>query len=196
MATAVIAYSTGRGHTLRLAQAVAEGMRHTPGVTPFLIDTAALSAEDWQCMHDAEAIIFGSPTYMGGVSAGFKTFMDDSSDYWEERRWLDKIAAGFTIGTNYSGDKLMTLQNMAVFAAQHGMIWVGQAVIGPRPVPGGERQVDGDGSALGLMATSSPDKTEMIYPADRATAEIFGRRIADAIQRWSGQNRDGQSRDG
>ena len=144
MATAVIAYSTGRGHTLRLAQAVAEGMRHTPGVSPFLMDTAALSAEDWQCMHDAEAIIFGSPTYMGGVSAGFKTFMDDSSDYWEERRWLDKIAAGFTIGTNYSGDKLMTLQNMAVFAAQHGMIWVGQAVIGPRPVPGGERQVDGE----------------------------------------------------
>lgn len=188
MATAVIAYSTGRGHTLRLAQAVAEGMRHVRGVSPVLIDVAALCAEDWQSMHDAQAIVFGSPTYMGGVSASFKAFMDDSSDYWEERRWLDKIAAGFTIGTNYSGDKLMTLQNMAVFAAQHGMIWVGQAVIGPRPVPGRERQEDGDGSALGLMATSSPDKTEMIYSADRKTAEIFGRRIGKAVLRWQDGN--------
>ena len=191
MATAVIAYSTGRGHTLRLAQAVAEGMRSVPEVSPTLTDTATLSPQDWQRMHDAEAIVFGCPTYMGGVAASFKAFMDDSSDYWEERRWLDKIAAGFTIGTNYSGDKLMTLQHMAVFAAQHGMIWVGQSIIGPRPVPGSERQEDGDGSALGLMATSSPDKTEMIYAADRRTAEIFGRRIGQAVLRWHDGSRQG-----
>lgn len=191
MATAVIAYSTGKGHTLRLAQAVAEGMRHVPGVSPVLIDVAALSAEDWQGMHDAAAIIFGSPTYMGGVAASFKTFMDESSDYWEERRWLDKIAAGFTIGTNYSGDKLMTLQHMAVFAAQHGMIWIGQSVIGPRPVPGEKRLENADGSWLGLMATSSPDKTQMIHDADRMAARAFGQRIAEAVLRWHGLDRDG-----
>ncbi|MCB1416202.1 MAG: flavodoxin family protein [Nitratireductor sp.] len=184
MATAVIVYSTGRGHTLRLAQAVAEGMRSVPEVSPTLTDTATLSPQDWQRMHDAEAIVFGCPTYMGGVAASFKAFMDDSSDYWEERRWLDKIAAGFTIGTNYSGDKLMTLQHMAVFAAQHGMIWVGQDDIGA-PVEPEKEGINEDGYSQGFGATSVRDKTRMVRPGDEVTARRFAARIFHATRRWA-----------
>jgi multimeric flavodoxin WrbA len=62
---------------------------------------------------------------MGNVSAAFKKFMDDSSKSWFTRKWVDKVGAGFTNSASQSGDKLNTLQTLAIFAAQHGMIWVG-----------------------------------------------------------------------
>jgi len=41
-----------------------------------------------------------------------------------EQRWKDKLAAGFTNSAGMSGDKLLALQQLAVFAAQHGVIWI------------------------------------------------------------------------
>jgi NAD(P)H dehydrogenase (quinone) len=39
---------------------------------------------------------------------------------------------------------------------------------------------------LGLMATSSRDKTEMIDAGDRETARLYGARISAAVARWGG----------
>ena len=122
---------------------------------------------------------------MGGVTARFKAFMDETGNVWEAQPWRDKIAAGFTVGTNQSGDKLATRQHLAIFAAQHGMIWVGQSLIGPRPTPGAERGINADGSWLGLMATSSTDKSILIPPGDADTARAFGQRIAASVARWA-----------
>ena len=68
-------------------------------------------------------MIFGSPTFMGSVSAQFKAFADATGELWAEKIWSDKVAAGFTIGSNLSGDQLHTLQYLQVFANQHGMLW-------------------------------------------------------------------------
>ena len=38
--------------------------------------------------------------------------------------WKDKLAAGFTNSGSRSGDKLATLIQIALFAAQHGMHWI------------------------------------------------------------------------
>ena len=83
----------------------------------------------WADLEKADAIIFGSPTYMGSASAPFKAFMDASSKVWAAQGWKDKIAAGFTNSASQSGDKLATLQQLAIFAAQHGMMWVGLGLL-------------------------------------------------------------------
>jgi multimeric flavodoxin WrbA len=57
----------------------------------------------------ARVVLFGSPTYMGGPSAQFKAFADASSERWSQRRWVDKLAGGFTIGASLNGDQLSTL---------------------------------------------------------------------------------------
>ena len=74
----------------------------------------------------AEAIIFGAPTYTGGASAAFKAFEEATSNVVMAKGfgWKDKIAAGFTNSGARSGDKLATLMQIALFAAQHGMHWV------------------------------------------------------------------------
>jgi multimeric flavodoxin WrbA len=121
-----VVYHSGYGHTTRLAQAVADGAANEQGVNVELIsaDSLADNESDWAKLDAADALIFGCPTYMGGPSAPFKAFMDASSARWMEFKWADKIAAGFTNSGSLSGDKLNTLVSLAVFAAQHGMIWV------------------------------------------------------------------------
>ncbi len=52
--------------------------------------------------------------------------VEGTVDRWiDGPRWSDKLAAGFTNSKTMSGDKLNTLFDLAAFAAQHGMIWVG-----------------------------------------------------------------------
>ena len=82
MSKIAIVYHSGYGHTKKVAEAVAEGS----GGTLIAIDAEGnLSADDWVSLAAADAIIFGSPTYMGAASWQFKKFADASSKVWAPR---------------------------------------------------------------------------------------------------------------
>ena len=172
-----IPYFTGHGHTRKLAQAIAEG-----AVTARLIDIEDISDADWVELDAADAIIFGTPTYMGSAAAAFEAFLEEASSRWDSQLWADKIAGGFTTGTYPGGDKLSTLIRLAVYASQMGMIWVGPTAIGP-PVKPENTGLNADGSNLGLTATSSRDKTQLVTTGDLDTARLFGARIAAVTRR-------------
>lgn len=187
MVNIVIPYFSGSGHTLKLAQEVQKGAQEVDQVSALLLNVDPVTDLDWNKLHEADAIIFGAPTYMGSLPWQFKRFIDEASmlGFWTEQKWTNKIAAGFTIGTSASGDKLNTLIQMSVFSAQHGMIWVGQNHIGSKHTKDGKK-INDVGSWLGLSATSNPDKDKMIYEHDVLTAQMFGRRIVEATQKWQG----------
>ncbi len=174
----VIPYYTGSGHTRVLAKAIAEGAGRAR-----LIDIEDVSEDDWDAMDEADAIIFGAPTYMGSSAARYDAFLEDASVRWPDQTWGDKIAAGFTVATYPSGDKFSTLMRFCVYAAQMGMIWVGQKEIGA-PVHPDRGAMNSQGSWLGLMAMSSRDKVQLVEESDLATARAFGARIAMAAARW------------
>ena len=181
-----IAFHSGSGHTRRLAEIVSETLAGL-GAGVDCVDVEAITPEDWQTLAAAQAIVFAAPTYMGSVSAPFKTFMDQSSDVWGSKDgWADKIAGGMTVATYPSGDKLSSLIQLAVFAAQHGMIWVGQDDIGA-PVEPDKEGVNEDGYSLGFAATSVRDKARMIRPGDELTARRFAARIFHVTRRWVGR---------
>lgn len=182
MTQIAILYWTGAGHTRKLAAAVADGATST-GATVDSIDIAALDASGWGRLHSADALIFGAPTFMGNVPGAYKMFMDETSDFWADLPWQDKIAAGFTVGSSPSGDKLNTLMTLAIFASQHAMIWVGPSEIGP-PTRSDNADINRDGFLLGLAATSSRDKSRLIEDGDLETARRFGSRIATLTRRW------------
>ncbi|MBV6632047.1 MAG: flavodoxin family protein [Alphaproteobacteria bacterium] len=183
MPTITIAYHTGNGHTLRVAEHVLAGLTAV-GCQASLIDVDGIDDAGWAQLRNSDGIIFGSPTYMGSVSGPFKSFMDASSNFWIEQHWADKIGAAFTVGASASGDKLNSLVQMSIFAAQHGMIWVGQNHVGSKHTGDGEA-LNQAGSWLGLMAQSSDDKASLIVPEDVKTAERFGRRVGHATIRWA-----------
>ncbi len=186
MSLIAIVYHSGYGHTARQAEAVARGALSVSGVTSQLIRVEDIE-DHWSALEKADAIIFGSPTYMGSASAPFKAFMDASSKVWSGQGWKDKLAAGFTNSASQSGDKLATLQQLAVFAAQHGMIWVGLGLMpGNNSSAGRIDDLNRLGSFLGAMAQSNADQgpEHGPTPADLKTAEHLGHRVAEAAKRW------------
>ena len=80
---------------------VAEGVQAVSGAKVRLIQVGEAEAHEPE-LDAADAIIFGSPTYMGGVSADFAKFKDWTAARWMEGMWRDKLAAGFTVSASWA----------------------------------------------------------------------------------------------
>ena len=185
MTIVAVVYHSGFGHTEVQAKHVEKGAASVEGVSTRLVKAEEVTKNP-ESLNDVDAIIFGSPTYMGAVSAEFKAFMDASSKVWFGQGWKDKVASGFTNSHSLSGDKLNTLIQLSIFASQHGMIWVGQAEMNGSPdgEAGKEDAVNRIGSMLGAMAQSENASPEITPPSgDLKTAELLGKRVAEFAKR-------------
>lgn len=194
MTKVVVAYHSGFGHTAAIAKSIVDGAASVDGVgegNVALVDVTGLAAPDfetkayesaWDVLFEADAIVFGSPTYMGTISGPFKMFMDATSAAWFGQRWKDVVAGGFTCSASYAGDKVNTLQTLGVFAMQHSMVWVGT---GQMPEGKGEGDMNRMGSFFGLMAQADSDKGPDVHPpaGDHASARAYGERIALVAKR-------------
>jgi NAD(P)H dehydrogenase (quinone) len=177
-----VVYHSGYGHTTKVAKYVAEGVKMQPGIDVHIINAAELDDNAWSIMDSSDAIIFGTPTYMGSISAKLKELIEAASGRWAKGEWRNKIAAGFTNSMGMSGDKLNSLIQLFINAMQHGMIWVGMDVM--PPFKSGQEEVHRNeinriGSYCGLMTQSNNDTPDFNPPeGDLETAKLFGQRIA------------------
>ncbi|MDX6258792.1 MAG: hypothetical protein QOH84_480 [Kribbellaceae bacterium] len=182
IARIAVAYHSGNGHTARQAEAVAAGAAAVPGAVADLVPLDELTDDVWERLDTADAIIFGTPTYMGSPSAVFKAFAEASVKVWAaDLGWRDKLAAGFTNSKAMSGDKLNSIVDLAVFAAQHGMIWVGLDIYpGWAESTASIEDLNRLGSWLGAMAQSDADLSAEKAPpeTDLRTAAALGARVA------------------
>ena len=184
MANVVVVYHSGYGHTQRMAQSVASGA----GAELIAIDADGnLPEGGWQALAAADAIIMGSPTYMGSVSWQFKKFADASSKPWFSQQWKDKLAAGFTNSAGMNGDKLSTLHYLFTLSMQHGMIWVSQGLMPSNTKAAQRDDVNYLVSYSGAIAQSPSDASanEML-PGDLETARLFGERVAEVAAKFKG----------
>ena len=180
MSNVVVVYHSGYGHTRVMAEAVAAGVERHLGSTCQLIPVEEVD-EHWARLHNADAIIFGAPTYMGSASAQFKTFMDGTSKFFATGAWKNKIASGFTVSASQNGDKLNTLVQLTIFAMQHGMVWAGLGLLpGNNSSKGSPEDLNQMGSFIGAMAQANADQgAEGIKASDLRTAEALGKRVAE-----------------
>ncbi len=180
-----IVYHSGYGHTVKVAEAVARGAAGVEGALIELIEAGEASRR-WQALDDADAIIMGAPTYMGSLSAPFKAFMDDTSHLqYAEKRWANKVAAGFTNGASRGGDKQNSLVQLMTFAAQHQMHWVNLGLnYGNNRSVTHEDILNRDAYTLGMAAQADMDQGGDVAPpaSDIRTAEFLGRRVAEVAQ--------------
>jgi NAD(P)H dehydrogenase (quinone) len=175
-----IVFFSAAGSTEKIAKAVAKGA----GNFGAEVSLMPCKQVDMGYLDAADAIIFGCPTYMGSVPAEYKVFMDATSEAWSTRKWCDKVAAGFTNSAALSGDKLGTLIQLALFAFQQGMVWVGLDIMAGKTENGGAVPLNRVGGWLGLMTQINGVTTdEKLVECDLATAEYFGKRVADFTQR-------------
>jgi NAD(P)H dehydrogenase (quinone) len=182
-----IIYHSAHGHTEHIANHVLEGAQSASN-----IDAVLARAEDLTQNPDMllpfDGLILGSPTYLGGVSGVFKTFMDATGRLWRTQGLKGKLAAGFTVSSLPAGDKQSTLMSMFVFAMQHGMLWAGNPFL-PEQHQGVpyEEAVNRLGSWSGLMAQAGHGSAaDSFVQGDIKTARLFGQNFAETIGRVNG----------
>jgi multimeric flavodoxin WrbA len=184
MAHVVVVFHSGYGHTQRMAQSVADGAN----AELLAIDADGnLPEGGWELLNAADAIIMGSPTYMGSVSWQFKKFAYASSKPWFSQQWKDKVFAGFTNSATMNGDKLSTLHYLFTLAMQHSGIWVGTGLMPSNSKAAQRNDVNYVGSFAGAMAQSPSDAgAKDMLPGDLETARLFGARVAATAAKFKG----------
>jgi len=179
-----IIYHSAHGHTAHIAAHVLEGANHVPDTEAHLLKAEDLAKTPDELLQ-FDGYILGSPTYLGGVSGTFKTFMDATGRLWRKQQLRGKLAAGFTVSSLPAGDKQSTLLSMFVFCMQHGMLWVGNPILPEQHagVPYDEA-ANRLGSWSGLMAQAGHAAPADAFPAgDIKTARMFGENFAEALHR-------------
>ena len=184
---AIVYFSEFKGNTEQLALAVKRGAESVPDTAVQLIHCDRVD-EHWHDLHASDAIIFGTPTYMGGPAARFKAFVEKlAGEVWLERLWVNKVAGGFTVSAGRSGDKLATLQQLVTFAAQMGMLWVPLRITGGNySSQGSEEDLNRMAGYLGVMAQANIDEPAELAPppSDIRTAELHGNHIAHVTRQF------------
>ncbi|MDT8991392.1 flavodoxin family protein [Curvibacter sp. APW13] len=184
MAKVVVVFHSGYGHTQRMAQSVAAGAQAE--LLP--IDAEGnLPEGGWDKLAAADAIIFGSPTYMGSVSWQFKKFADASSKAWYVQAWKDKLMGGFTVSANVNGDKFSTLHYFMTLAMQHGGIWAGTGLNYNNTKASQRDDVNYLASSGGPIAQTPGDVgADGMNAGDLETGRLFGERIQALAAKLAG----------
>ena len=182
----VIIYHSGYGHTKIVAEHILIGASRE--LEQVVLLSTLEAQENFELLHEADTLVFGSPTYMGTISADFKKFMEATGKFWYSQKWKDKFAAGFTNSSTLNGDKLNTLQQLLLFASQHSMLWISTGIL---PKFENDKQLEepnGLASYLGLMTLSDNSTKEVNPPKGLETAELFGERIAQITKQFKQSN--------
>ena len=125
--------------------------------------------DDMQGLYDhmlwADAIVFGTPVYMGTMTAQLKAVLDRSRPLWRMNNALcRKVAAALAVGGGRWGGQELAIQSIYWAALNHGMV-----VVGGASLPYGNWEVCGLAGWRGQVAADQ-DAIE--------AAEGLGRRLA------------------
>jgi len=137
---AVVYYST-YGHNVKMAEAVAEGVRKIEGVTVDIYQVAeTLSEEILGKMHapakaaypvitgtkltEYDGFLFGVPTRYGVWPAQWKTFLDSTGQLWQSGALHGKFGGLFVSTASQHGGIETTAFTALTFFTHHGIIFV------------------------------------------------------------------------
>jgi NAD(P)H dehydrogenase (quinone) len=180
-----VVFHSGSGNTRALADAVQKGAAGNAECELMEIKGEQIIEGRFQDdaflarLDQADAIIFGSPTYMGMVSGQMKCFLDATSSRWMSGSWNSKLAAGFTTSLGLSGDKQSTLSYLVTVACQHGMIWVSSD--SPNSLFSGDAMDTATNrlsSSTGVMSQVNFGPDFKPTCGDLKTGELLGARVA------------------
>jgi len=158
MAKALVIYYSRSGNTKKMAESVAEGIKKE-GLEVALKDVLETEADE---LLKFDAIVIGSPTYYGTMSAEIKKLFDESVKF--HGKLEGKVGAAFSSSANVAGGNETTVLDILNAMLIHGMIIQG----------------DPQGDHYGPVAIGSPDT--------RSTKECLrlGSRIAKLTKKISG----------
>lgn len=192
------------GHTYRMAEAVAEGAREVPGVEVSLFQVAELVSEEVleasgaraaraafahvpviepDQLAEADAIIFGTPTRFGNMTAQMRNLLDQTGGLWAKGALIGKIGSVFTSTGSQHGGHEATILSSYITLLHHGMIIVGVPYSEARLL--NMEEITG-GSPYGAGTLANVDGSRMPSENELAIARAQGRRVAELAARLAG----------
>ena len=158
MAKALVIYYSRGGTTRKMAESVAQGIKEE-AVEAVIKEVKDVTADE---LVEYDAIVIGSPTYYGTMSAEIKKLFDDSVKF--HGRLDGKVGAAFSSSANVAGGNETTILDILNAMLIHGMIIQG----------------DPQGDHYGAVAVGSTD--------ERSTKECLrmGGRIAKLAKKIKG----------
>lgn len=191
MTKVLVLYYSAWGHIEALAHAEAEGAREAgaevyvkrvPELVPqsvaeesgYVLNQKAPVADPHE-LADYDAIIFGTPTRFGNMTAQMRNFLDRTGGLWEANALVGKVGAVFTSSSNQHGGQETTILTTIPTLLHHGMVVVGL----PYSFAGqlGLDEVKG-GSPYGASAVVGVDGERMPTAVELAGARYQGRHVA------------------
>ena len=188
-------------HVYQLATAIEIGAKEVPGAEvsllqvketlpdEVLIKMGALDAKKAFAhvpiattadLANADAIIFGTPTRFGNMSAQMRTFLDSTGKLWAEGALIDKVGSVFTSTGSQHGGHETTIQSFHTTLLHHGMIIVGV----PYSCPGLTNMTEitggspyGAGTLAGTDGSRQPSKNELDI------AKFQGKHVAEITRK-------------
>lgn len=128
-----------------------------------------------QVIKSADAIVFGSPTRFGSMTAQMKMFFDGLGGLWFENACVGKIASCFTgSGTQHGGNET-TIMSMLAPLLHLGFLYVGL------PYSCAEQKETNEvsgGSPYGAAFIAGSDGSRAVSANEKACARYQGRHVA------------------
>jgi NAD(P)H dehydrogenase (quinone) len=191
MTKVLVLYYSSYGHIEKMAGAVAEGVREAgaeavikrvPELVPedlarksgFKLDQAAPIATVDE-LADYDAIIIGTPTRFGNMTAQMKNFLDQTGGLWAQGKLIGKVGSVFTSSASQHGGQESTILSTQIVLLHQGLVIVGL----PYSFAGqmGVTEVTG-GSPYGASTIAAGDGSRQPSDNELAGARFQGRHVA------------------
>ena len=191
----VVFYST-YGHVYKMAEAVAAGAKEVPGAevklfqVPELMPDAALEKSGAKAarqafahvpviqpdqLAQADAILFGTPTRFGNMSAQMRNFLDQTGGLWMKGALVGKVGSVFISTATQHGGQETTITSFHTTLFHHGMIVAGVPYAEPRLL--NMQEISG-GTPYGASTIAGGDGSRSPSENELAIARFQGRHVA------------------
>ncbi len=201
MIKVLILYYSMYGHIEEMAQAVAEGANEVDGVNAVIKRVPEIIPEDKARaigvkldqpapiasideLADYDAIIFGTPTRFGNMTAQMRNFLDQTGKLWLSGGLIGKVASVFTSTATQHGGQETTVTSFHSTLLHHGMVIVGvpyscEELMNMDEISGG--------SPYGAATMAGTDGKRMPSANELKIARFQGRHAAEIAKRVAGR---------
>jgi len=191
-----IVFHSMYGHIYQMAKAVAEGAQsagaevqllQVPELVPedvleasgaaaakkAFADVPIASVDD---LVDADAIIFGTGTRFGNMSAQMRNFLDQTGGLWAKGALIGKVGSVFASTATQHGGQETTITSFHTTLLHHGFIIVGLPYSEQRQMT--LKEISG-GSPYGATTISGGDGSRQPSENELAMARFQGKHVAE-----------------
>jgi NAD(P)H dehydrogenase (quinone) len=198
MTKVLVLYYSAYGHVETMAQAVAEGARATGAevtikrvpelVSEEVARTAGMKLEQAAPVATVDelpqydAIIFGTPTRFGNMTAQMRNFLDQTGKHWLSGALIGKVGSVFASTASQHGGQETTITSFHTTLLHQGMVIVGLPYAAKELL--NMKEITG-GTPYGATTLADVDGSRQPTENELAAARFQGRHVAQIAARLS-----------